>query len=232
MPRLAGRGRPNHIALTLDDSPDPQSTPRFLHLLAEPGTDATFFLLGQQAHPFPGLVREVAAAGHEIGIHGWLHRPPGAPRPARHVRRSRPCPRHRRRHHRPLPHRLPASLRRHVDRRAPRRATPRAHSGAVDVLGPRTGVSAPPPAPSSGPWSTTSTAAAPSSSTPTARRPRDPGTPHGTPCPASSTRAHTTASTSWRCGITGGHRRGDRSRTPRADLDRPAKTRYTALERL
>ncbi|MEU0787486.1 polysaccharide deacetylase family protein [Streptomyces sp. NPDC006173] len=61
--------------LTFDAGPDPQSTPRFLHLLAELGTDATFFLLGQQAHRFPGLVREIAAAGHEIGIHGWLHRP-------------------------------------------------------------------------------------------------------------------------------------------------------------
>ncbi|MEV5795753.1 polysaccharide deacetylase family protein [Streptomyces sp. NPDC052192] len=223
---------PHRPRLGRQPRPEPQSTPRFLHLLAEPGTDAPFFLLGQQAHRFPGLVREIAAAGHEIGIHGWLHRPLvlcGPRATYDDLARARD---NRRRHHRPLPHRLPASLRRHVDRRAPRRPTPRAHSGAVDVLGPRTGVSAPPLAPASGPWSTTSTAAAPSSSTPTARRPRDPGAPHGTPCPASSTRAHTTASTSWRWRITGGHRRGARSRTPRADLDRPATTRYTALERL
>ncbi|ELP65845.1 polysaccharide deacetylase family protein [Streptomyces turgidiscabies] len=75
MPRLAGRGRPGHIALTFDDGPDPLSTPLFLRLLAERQVRATFFLLGREAHRSPGLVREIAAAGHEIGIHGWLHRP-------------------------------------------------------------------------------------------------------------------------------------------------------------
>ncbi len=36
---------------------------------------ATFFLLGSQAVRAPGLVRDMAAAGHEIAVHGWLHRP-------------------------------------------------------------------------------------------------------------------------------------------------------------
>ncbi|MFK0109111.1 polysaccharide deacetylase family protein [Streptomyces sp. NPDC091217] len=75
MPRLAGRGRPDHIALTFDDGPDPLSTPFFLRLLAERRVHATFFLLGREARRSPGLVREIAAAGHEIAIHGWLHRP-------------------------------------------------------------------------------------------------------------------------------------------------------------
>ncbi|MGW5432177.1 polysaccharide deacetylase family protein [Streptomyces sp. NPDC004059] len=75
MPRLAGRGRPDHVALTFDDGPDPRSTPLFLRLLAERGVHATFFLLGAQAHRSPGLVSEIAEAGHEIGVHGWLHRP-------------------------------------------------------------------------------------------------------------------------------------------------------------
>jgi len=75
MPRLSGRGRPDHIALTFDDGPDPVSTPLFLRLLAECRVRATFFLLGREAQRSPGLVREIAAAGHEIGIHGWLHRP-------------------------------------------------------------------------------------------------------------------------------------------------------------
>jgi peptidoglycan/xylan/chitin deacetylase (PgdA/CDA1 family) len=75
MPRLSGRGRPDHIALTFDDGPDSRSTPHFLRLLAERQVHATFFLLGREAHRAPGLVREIAAAGHEIGIHGWLHRP-------------------------------------------------------------------------------------------------------------------------------------------------------------
>ncbi|WP_030166893.1 polysaccharide deacetylase family protein [Streptomyces sp. NRRL S-813] len=75
LPRLSGRGRPDHVALTFDDGPDPGSTPHFLRLLARREVRATFFLLGAQAHRSPGLVREIAAAGHEVGIHGWLHRP-------------------------------------------------------------------------------------------------------------------------------------------------------------
>ncbi|MFF4211346.1 polysaccharide deacetylase family protein [Streptomyces sp. NPDC001796] len=75
MPRLAGRGRPDHVALTFDDGPDPVSTPLFLRLLADRGLHATFFLLGSQAERAPGLVREIAEAGHEIGVHGRLHRP-------------------------------------------------------------------------------------------------------------------------------------------------------------
>lgn len=75
MPRLSGRGRKGHIALTFDDGPDPRSTPHFLRLLAERRVHATFFLLGSEAHRSPGLVREIAAAGHEVAVHGWLHRP-------------------------------------------------------------------------------------------------------------------------------------------------------------
>jgi peptidoglycan/xylan/chitin deacetylase (PgdA/CDA1 family) len=75
MPRLSARGRADHVALTFDDGPDPLSTPLFLRLLAERRVQATFFLLGSEAVRAPGLVREIAAAGHEIAVHGWLHRP-------------------------------------------------------------------------------------------------------------------------------------------------------------
>ncbi|MHC3467616.1 polysaccharide deacetylase family protein [Streptomyces sp. 7R007] len=75
MPRLAGRGRPDHVALTFDDGPDPLSTPFFLRVLEKRQVKATFFLLGSQARRSPGLVREIADAGHEIAVHGWLHRP-------------------------------------------------------------------------------------------------------------------------------------------------------------
>lgn len=75
MPRLAGHGRADHVALTFDDGPDPVSTPLFLRLLAEREVHATFFLLGDEARRAPGLVREMAAAGHEIAIHGGRHRP-------------------------------------------------------------------------------------------------------------------------------------------------------------
>lgn len=72
---LAGVGRGDHVALTLDDGPDPASTPAFLRLLASRELHATFFLLGSMAAAAPDLVKEIDAAGHEIGVHGWEHRP-------------------------------------------------------------------------------------------------------------------------------------------------------------
>ncbi|MGD3108823.1 polysaccharide deacetylase family protein [Streptomyces sp. YGL11-2] len=74
MPRLSGQGRPGHVALTFDDGPDRLSTPRFLRLLDVRDIRATFFLTGSMAVRSPGLVKEMAAAGHEIAVHGWSHR--------------------------------------------------------------------------------------------------------------------------------------------------------------
>jgi peptidoglycan-N-acetylglucosamine deacetylase len=73
-PRLAGRGDPGHVALTFDDGPDPASTPQFAAVLSGHGVKATFFLLGSMVERAPGLAAELAAAGHEIGVHGWDHR--------------------------------------------------------------------------------------------------------------------------------------------------------------
>ncbi|HEY3682692.1 MAG TPA: polysaccharide deacetylase family protein [Streptosporangiaceae bacterium] len=75
MPRLAGRGRPGHIALTFDDGPDHAGTPGFLDLLDARGVRATFFLLATMAIRSPGVAKDIAAAGHEIALHGWHHRP-------------------------------------------------------------------------------------------------------------------------------------------------------------
>jgi polysaccharide deacetylase family protein (PEP-CTERM system associated) len=46
---------------------------RLLELFARAGVRATFFVLGAVAERHPGLVREIAAAGHEVGTHGWSH---------------------------------------------------------------------------------------------------------------------------------------------------------------
>jgi peptidoglycan/xylan/chitin deacetylase (PgdA/CDA1 family) len=73
MPRIAGRGAADHVALTFDDGPDPASTPRFLRLLDERGVKATFFLLGMMLVKAPELGRELVAAGHEVALHGWEH---------------------------------------------------------------------------------------------------------------------------------------------------------------
>ncbi|HEX7050790.1 MAG TPA: XrtA system polysaccharide deacetylase [Longimicrobiales bacterium] len=51
-----------------------ESTMRVFELLAAHGARATLFILGWVAERHPSLVRELAAAGHEIASHGWDHR--------------------------------------------------------------------------------------------------------------------------------------------------------------
>ena len=62
------------VALTFDDGPNPDATPRILDALAERGAVATFFLLGRHVERWPAIARRVAAEGHTIGNHGWHHR--------------------------------------------------------------------------------------------------------------------------------------------------------------
>ena len=61
-------------ALTFDDGPNPEATPRILDALAERRTVATFFLLGRHVERWPELARRVVAEGHVVGNHGWYHR--------------------------------------------------------------------------------------------------------------------------------------------------------------
>lgn len=49
------------------------NTMRILELLGDRQIKATFFILGWVANKAPGLIREIAAAGHEIGSHGMEH---------------------------------------------------------------------------------------------------------------------------------------------------------------
>ncbi|SRR6266851_1154986 len=44
-----------------------------LALLAESGSQATFFTLGWIAERYPGLVRRIVACGHELASHGYAH---------------------------------------------------------------------------------------------------------------------------------------------------------------
>jgi peptidoglycan/xylan/chitin deacetylase (PgdA/CDA1 family) len=62
------------VALTFDDGPEPGGTDRVLAALADAGATATFFVLGSKIRRAPGLLAEVVAAGHEIGLHGIDHR--------------------------------------------------------------------------------------------------------------------------------------------------------------
>jgi peptidoglycan/xylan/chitin deacetylase (PgdA/CDA1 family) len=61
------------IALTFDDGPHPTLTPRLLDILAQRKVRATFFVIGNRVPPHAGLVRRIAAEGHEIGNHSWAH---------------------------------------------------------------------------------------------------------------------------------------------------------------
>jgi peptidoglycan/xylan/chitin deacetylase (PgdA/CDA1 family) len=66
-------GRPNTVALTFDDGPNPALTPRLLRLLDEHHVRATFFLIGRYVRECPALVQEIAACGHTIGNHTDTH---------------------------------------------------------------------------------------------------------------------------------------------------------------
>ena len=58
-----------YVALTIDDGPDPQTTPGLLSVLAGHDARATFFLIGERAIRHQRLVADIAAAGHELGNH-------------------------------------------------------------------------------------------------------------------------------------------------------------------
>jgi polysaccharide deacetylase family protein (PEP-CTERM system associated) len=49
------------------------TTRLLLDTLAGAGAKATFYVVGEIAHTHPALVRDIAAAGHEVGSHGWDH---------------------------------------------------------------------------------------------------------------------------------------------------------------
>ena len=57
------------LALTFDDGPDPDTTPRILDLLAAHDLHATFFCIGRNVERWPDLVRQIRAAGHGLGLH-------------------------------------------------------------------------------------------------------------------------------------------------------------------
>jgi peptidoglycan/xylan/chitin deacetylase (PgdA/CDA1 family) len=66
----AGRGE---IALTFDDGPDPEITPRVLDLLDDAGMKATFFVIGRHARAHPRLTADIARRGHRVENHTDTH---------------------------------------------------------------------------------------------------------------------------------------------------------------
>ena len=63
------------VALTFDDGPDPEVTPRVLDLLERHGIKATFFVIGAKAQRHPELIRAILERGHALGNHSQTHPP-------------------------------------------------------------------------------------------------------------------------------------------------------------
>ena len=61
------------VALTFDDGPAPETTPKVLQLLEAAGAKSTFFLSGVQVARYRGLAAEIVAAGHAVYGHAWEH---------------------------------------------------------------------------------------------------------------------------------------------------------------
>ena len=67
------RVRRDLVALTFDDGPSPDTTPRILDILRAEGVRATFFVLGKHAERHPEIVERIVREGHELGNHGYDH---------------------------------------------------------------------------------------------------------------------------------------------------------------
>ncbi|MEA2906724.1 MAG: hypothetical protein QOI12_4111 [Alphaproteobacteria bacterium] len=65
--------REGEVVLTFDDGPWPKNTPAVLAALAAHCTKAIFFPIGKHSMWEPGILKQVAAAGHAVGSHTWSH---------------------------------------------------------------------------------------------------------------------------------------------------------------
>lgn len=68
-----GDPRRREIALTFDDGPTPVGTPLLLAMLRRAGARATFFVIGEHAVPYPYLITQMVAEGHEVANHTFHH---------------------------------------------------------------------------------------------------------------------------------------------------------------
>jgi peptidoglycan/xylan/chitin deacetylase (PgdA/CDA1 family) len=64
----------NYVAMTFDDGPHPQNTPRLLDMLRARNIKATFYVIGRSVDLYPQIVRRMVAEGHEVGNHSHTHR--------------------------------------------------------------------------------------------------------------------------------------------------------------
>jgi peptidoglycan/xylan/chitin deacetylase (PgdA/CDA1 family) len=69
-PAAAARGQ---VAITIDDGPDPEVTPRVLSVLKSHGASASFFCVGSRVERHPELAREIQSQGHTVENHSYRH---------------------------------------------------------------------------------------------------------------------------------------------------------------
>lgn len=62
------------IALTFDDGPNPNTTPKLLEILESKKIPVTFFALGENAQQYPEIIAQEAKNGHEVASHTWDHK--------------------------------------------------------------------------------------------------------------------------------------------------------------
>jgi peptidoglycan-N-acetylglucosamine deacetylase len=63
----------NEIALTFDDGPDPDITPRVLDLLDAHGHKASFYVVGERAMQYPHVIQDIVKRGHAVENHSHHH---------------------------------------------------------------------------------------------------------------------------------------------------------------
>lgn len=63
----------NRVAITFDDGPHPEFTPKVLALLDKYNAKATFFCIGKEMEKHPSVVNKIIANGHTIGNHTYSH---------------------------------------------------------------------------------------------------------------------------------------------------------------
>ncbi|MBJ7258945.1 MAG: polysaccharide deacetylase family protein [Chthoniobacterales bacterium] len=61
------------VALTFDDGPHPELTPKLLDILRQNGVRATFYVIGRNVATYPDIARRIVAEGHEIANHSYNH---------------------------------------------------------------------------------------------------------------------------------------------------------------
>jgi cellulose synthase/poly-beta-1,6-N-acetylglucosamine synthase-like glycosyltransferase/peptidoglycan/xylan/chitin deacetylase (PgdA/CDA1 family)/spore germination protein YaaH len=65
--------QPKKLALSFDDGPDPEWTPKILDVLKKLNVKGAFFMIGEEAQNNVGVMQRVYDEGHEIGNHTYSH---------------------------------------------------------------------------------------------------------------------------------------------------------------